>query len=1177
MIARMTRISPVPDRMDRSLRGKAWVARILPVVAVSLACTVAFGKDTEKENAVGLSPDAILSASESRWLSDLDEAAKQARQQRKPLLIRATATWCPACRMLDLTVQEKEVKEALGRWICVEIDVEQNKKVVDQLGITGVPALRLQTPSGRPAGSHEGALDAKALIAWLDEHYEEARAAVDDVLMSQDKPFEADILKLISLFDRREPTVREAALRRLLPYPKEAREEVVEAVHDGNLATRLAALELLGAWNAPIAGLDPWDMESLTKERLETLDRWASDEPAPKSGEVLKASEEDLAAAAAQIDRMLKAADGEAEAISERLARYGEQLLPVVTTRMQEAATDRERMLLRALRYRLVASNSLALDWRGGLWRLASPDSDERRKAAEELATRAKTQDQVLLLELFSDTDPLVREISLRGLQNIGGAKSVAALTRLLSDPEPNVRAAVLKQLEENPHKNMLPAVLEYLGKETDPDLVVHGLRFLRALEDDKAIRGIMPLLQHESWQVRAEAAEALSKTDSMSRYISGGSWGSANSAKQGLKADISVALLKLLEDPEPFVVAKALEGLEDVDMEVAVDYLVAAAERHRSLAGTIIRILAEGEKMRPKALPHLVAFCKHEEPAIRAAAITGLAEAGVATADKQLLVGLKDPDAVVRIASANALFDMFDRMRAQKLQELEEQTRTRVYGHTTTSRTTIHISSESSPGLIGSMFETLKGAFGGKADDTKEIEIKPADEELDTIALPDEAIEASTDETEEAASEVDEEQKTRDDVLAGIVWDAWLEEFHTGKTRPKWSDGAVEPLSGLLASENVEERVAAARALVPLGQFQEALPVLLEAARTNPGTFEPVCSVLPWLPWAERKKAYDALHTDANDVSSLALLVRSASSARDRRIADLFWDELADDSLEENLVSTLQRGLVSAYSGQRYYWSEKALPPAAMRAAQQSVEKMLDSGGVLQRLVALGLGGTFKVPGMASKATAMFEDKEADEALQIGAGRFLLLRLPPSEAIETAIRMLNDPRDEIKQGAVFRLVDRTYDITDLGRGARIDAVHSVTYFSGSGGKPIVPLPPKGLKAEDIEPFYERESDKRIRAYTGYLLALFGDGRGLDELIQLWRDNNTDRGLRNFVYQAIASLDDSSKAPVLVEIYESLDSHEVSTFYWTIRIMTGSDVLRLRKRIRDEVGMAQLR
>ena len=116
----------------------------------------------------------------------------------------------------------------------------------------------------------------------------------------------------------------------------------------------------------------------------------------------------------------------------------------------------------------------------GGLERLAAVDPRVRQQAGRRIGpARLAAADQPLLVELFSDNDPLVREFSLRGLQNIGGGQATAALTRLLADPEPNVRAAVLKQLEEKPDPSIIPKLAEYLKTEKDPDLLVHAIRFL--------------------------------------------------------------------------------------------------------------------------------------------------------------------------------------------------------------------------------------------------------------------------------------------------------------------------------------------------------------------------------------------------------------------------------------------------------------------------------------------------------------------------------------------------------------------------------------------------------------------------------------------------------------------------------------------------------------------------
>ena len=79
-------------------------------------------------------------------------------------------------------------------------------------------------------------------------------------------------------------------------------------------------------------------------------------------------------------------------------------------------------------------------------------------------------------------------------------------------------------------------------------------------------------------------------------------------------------------------------------------------------------------------------------------------------------------------------------------------------------------------------------------------------------------------------------------------------------------------------------------------------------------------------------------------------------------------------------------------------------------------------------------------------------------------------------------------------------------------------------------------------------------------------------------LLRYWREHPQNRSdIERPVYQAIAALNDTTKIGVLKEIYGRLDEYEVRDFYWTIRSMTGPEILRFRKQIRDEAGMERLR
>ena len=150
-----------------------------------------------------------------------------------------------------------------------------------------------------------------------------------------------------------------------------------------------------------------------------------------------------------------------------------------------------------------------------------------------------------LVLELFSDPDPIVRELSLRALQAVHGPAAKELLAKLLDDPDANVRAAVLKQLAgKKPPASLVSKVIDFIKKEKDADLIVHGVRVLRRSSSEAATEYLTELLNHPVWQIRAEAAEAL-----------GEKLQSGYSMNNKIKARAYSGLLQRLDDEDGFVV----------------------------------------------------------------------------------------------------------------------------------------------------------------------------------------------------------------------------------------------------------------------------------------------------------------------------------------------------------------------------------------------------------------------------------------------------------------------------------------------------------------------------------------------------------------------------------------------------------------------------------------------
>lgn len=1089
-----------------------------------------------------------------RWWADVNAAHRRALAEKRPILVNIGGASCPWCKKLESEIAKPEVQRELASWVLIAVDVDKSPGDALRLNVSGIPALRALTPRGRIVASQDGFVEAEELLAWLRESHEQAISSADEVLLADHEPSLLEVVRIVRLFNERDAELREAAIRRLLPFPKTAATAVVNALQDGSLSSRLVAYELLGEWKAPLGKLDPWRPDTLTDEQFATLEDWLTTTDAlPAPGAVKKLTQEELQTAKRDIDLMLKANRNEAAAVRERIARHGRGVLPEVLSRLQNVASDEDRRRLVTLRYRLVASDGLALAWPGGLERLSDTDSKVRHQAAEELATMATADEQALLLELFSDSDPLVREISLRGLRSVGGEQTTAALVTLLQDPDPNVRAAVLKQLAEESSTEMLGKVAEYVEQEEDADLVVHAIRYFRETGSSKSVPTLLSLLEHDSWQVRAEAAEALGKTLASSRYGSNRSLDTA---------EIYDALLILLDDSDAFVVSRAVEGLSNVDAKRAVEPLVNAAAAHPSLASQIVDLLAKGSQMRDESVPHLRAFFENDDPAVRAAAIRGLCKTDPENVEEDMLAAVRDEHTLVRTSAATSLLEMIDRSRPASSNASVS------FGSDPFS---VAVPAPEPPSLLSSVFDSLFGgakepaaaAVPKKKEDTSD---KNDEDEPDS---PQDSATANPGDPE-AESDGDAEEEPVNPL------DMWLAELYSGKHRPEWMAALQGPLREMLAADKAEERIAAALALVPFGDADRTLPVLLATATENPGLFSRSAAVLRWLVWEQRAEVFWQLYEVADTDTQRSAVAYAMNQAPDFRATELYWQALNRSDATKSLAEPFQSGLRQAYFGQRYY-DLSSITTRMRKRAVATITPQLKDGPPIKRLVAIDLLLKIAPDEAVEAANQLTTDSTTPEALRSDAFQITLAAQTNVQRTRTAVEALAGPDAHRRAIALKFLAIGPSSLAQLpATGFTIEFEDDGSFRSYNSGQPIIPEPPRRLEAEHVAPFVD-DADPEIAAYAGYLLAMFQDASGIDPLLRYWRSEQVSHELDRLVYRAIATLDDPHHIPVLKQIYARLAEHDKQEFYWTVRIMSGAEILAFRKQIRAEIGMSNLR
>jgi hypothetical protein len=206
----------------------------------------------------------------------------------------------------------------------------------------------------------------------------------------------------------------------------------------------------------------------------------------------------------------------------------------------------------------------------------------------------------------------------------------------------------------------------------------------------------------------------------------------------------------------------------------------------------------------------------------------------------------------------------------------------------------------------------------------------------------------------------------------------------------------------------------------------------------------------------------------------------------------------------------------------------------------------------------------------------------ETPPALRRDAFQVWLLGKPRSELPAAAIEALTHADAGARRAAVAVLAGR--DASWLGefRDGHLSLGGDSIMVTDAGineNRPFVPAPPDGLTADAVRPFLA-DADPSTAAAAGYLLTLFGDAAGFDLLVRYWRTRAPhDDFWTRLVCRAVTALGDDVRVAILEEAYRGLgDTHlTVREFYWTIRALEGPNALRLRKLIRDEVGMNNLR
>ena len=209
-------------------------------------------------------------------LHDYDEAIEVAEKLERPILVLLGAEWCGPCKQLEKELEQPAAEVLFQKWVVVKIDIDQEAALAKEWQVNAVPAFRILGIDQEVFASNEGFGGLKKLKAWLDENFEAANPKTQRFLR-EDKPVDSNkVATLIQMLRERSPSTRKLVMARLSKSQESSAGPLIETLTSGNLSQKLSALEILEKWSAPIAGLDPWEPDTISTERLELLSQWLS-------------------------------------------------------------------------------------------------------------------------------------------------------------------------------------------------------------------------------------------------------------------------------------------------------------------------------------------------------------------------------------------------------------------------------------------------------------------------------------------------------------------------------------------------------------------------------------------------------------------------------------------------------------------------------------------------------------------------------------------------------------------------------------------------------------------------------------------------------------------------------------------------------------------------------------
>ncbi|MFO0918882.1 MAG: DUF255 domain-containing protein [Planctomycetaceae bacterium] len=118
-----------------------------------------------------------------QWRTNYAEAADEAAEKSKPILIEITAVWCSACKQMEqLTFKDRQIAQYVdSAYVPLVIDADAHSDLVSAFHVTAYPTTLVVSPDLKIAKRFTGYQSASTLLPELERIAQKQFATMDQI------------------------------------------------------------------------------------------------------------------------------------------------------------------------------------------------------------------------------------------------------------------------------------------------------------------------------------------------------------------------------------------------------------------------------------------------------------------------------------------------------------------------------------------------------------------------------------------------------------------------------------------------------------------------------------------------------------------------------------------------------------------------------------------------------------------------------------------------------------------------------------------------------------------------------------------------------------------------------------------------------------------------------------